>query len=112
MSCFKKLRFAFLRKKFPWFPKCNTTRPQIHVSHTQVCYNADGNLNLFISIFQLLILCFVRKLMDYTFTQGEMYWLDHILPDEHRRKKEDEAKEEGGIIPEEAKLKPKVLYHA
>ena len=29
--------------------------------------------------------------MDWFFTQSELYWLDHILPEEHRRKKEDET---------------------
>jgi hypothetical protein len=33
----------------------------------------------------------VRKAMDYFFTQSDLYWLDHLLPDEHRRQKEDEA---------------------
>jgi hypothetical protein len=30
--------------------------------------------------------------MDFIFTQRDLYWLDHLLPDESRRKKEDEAK--------------------
>lgn len=30
-----------------------------------------------------------RKGMDYIFTQRDLYWLDHLLPDEHRRKRED-----------------------
>jgi len=31
----------------------------------------------------------VRKLMDFMFTQRDLYWLDNLLPDESRRKKED-----------------------
>ena len=27
--------------------------------------------------------------MDFMFTQRDLYWLDHLLPDETRRKKED-----------------------
>ena len=27
--------------------------------------------------------------MDFVFTQRDLYWLDHLLPDESRRKKED-----------------------
>jgi len=33
----------------------------------------------------------VRKVMDYGFTQSDLYWLDHLLPDDARREKEDEA---------------------
>jgi len=33
-----------------------------------------------------------RKGLDYVFTQRDLYWLDHLLPDESRRKKEDDAK--------------------
>jgi hypothetical protein len=33
----------------------------------------------------------VRKLLDYVFTQGDLYWLDHLLPDEHHREKEDHS---------------------
>lgn len=40
----------------------------------------------------VLALCFVRKAMDFWyFTQQDLYWLDHILPEEERRRKEDEA---------------------
>ena len=27
--------------------------------------------------------------MDYYFTQSELYWIDHVFPEETRRKKED-----------------------
>ena len=42
-------------------------------------------------VLQVLMLCFVRKAMDFWyFTQQDMYWVDHILPEGDRRKKEDE----------------------
>jgi hypothetical protein len=34
----------------------------------------------------------VRKLFDYFYTQQELYWLDHLLPEDDRRKAEDERK--------------------
>jgi hypothetical protein len=37
----------------------------------------------------LIALMTVRKLLDYVFTQSDLYWLDHLLPDEIRREKED-----------------------
>ena len=42
-------------------------------------------------------MCFVRKAMDYIFTQHELKWLDDIMPESHKRAKEDEKKkvEEG-----------------
>lgn len=47
----------------------------------------------------LIVLMVARKCLDFVFTQGELYWLDHLLPEEHRRQKEDAAKalEEGGL---------------
>ena len=30
--------------------------------------------------------------MDFMFAQRDLYWLDHLLPDESRRKKEDTTK--------------------
>ena len=33
-----------------------------------------------------------RKVLDYVFTQSDLYWLDHLLPDEIRREKEDAVK--------------------
>jgi len=35
----------------------------------------------------------VRKLMDFVFTQTELYWLDHMLPGEEMIKKDDEQVE-------------------
>jgi hypothetical protein len=37
----------------------------------------------------LIALIAVRKLLDYVFTQSELYWLDHLLPDDQRRAQED-----------------------
>lgn len=47
----------------------------------------------------LIVLMVARKCLDFVFTQGELYWLDHLLPEEHRRHREDTAKalEEGGL---------------
>lgn len=41
-----------------------------------------------------------RKVLDYIFTQSDLYWLDHLLPDEIRREKEDAAKkhENGKVV--------------
>jgi len=33
----------------------------------------------------------VRKLMDYFYTQQDLSWLDHLLPEDDRRKAEDEG---------------------
>jgi len=33
----------------------------------------------------------IRKLMDYVYTQQDLYWLDHLLPEDDRRKAEDEG---------------------
>ncbi|KAK3586799.1 hypothetical protein CHS0354_002538 [Potamilus streckersoni] len=38
----------------------------------------------------VLAMCFVRKGMDYIFTQRELQWLDDIMPESHKREKEDE----------------------
>jgi sodium bicarbonate cotransporter 4 len=38
----------------------------------------------------------VRKALDFIFSQSELYWLDHLLPEEERRKKEDEEKHKVG----------------
>ncbi len=37
-------------------------------------------------------MCFIRKALDYFFSQSELFWLDHILPDEHNRRRDDEKK--------------------
>jgi len=33
----------------------------------------------------------VRKLMDYFYTQQDLSWLDHLLPEDDMRKAEDEG---------------------
>ncbi|ESN92615.1 hypothetical protein HELRODRAFT_69270, partial [Helobdella robusta] len=40
----------------------------------------------------LVLLVIVRKLMDYLFTQRDLYWLDNLLPEVNRRKKEDQLR--------------------
>lgn len=64
-------------------------------------------------IIQLLVLCGVRKLMDFMFTQSELYWLDHLFPEAMRRMKEDEAKNEdnGVTYGDEEMVKLKVSYN-
>ena len=37
-------------------------------------------------------MCFVRKLLDYVFTRHELRWLDDILPESHKKAKEDKKK--------------------
>jgi len=43
-------------------------------------------------IFPIMVLamCFVRKGLDWVFTRHELEWLDDILPETHKREKEDE----------------------
>ncbi|KAH9523267.1 hypothetical protein Btru_066239 [Bulinus truncatus] len=45
-------------------------------------------------IFPVMVLgtCFVRKAMDYIFTQRELKWLDDLMPEATRKAKEDEKK--------------------
>ncbi|CAI9721662.1 electroneutral sodium bicarbonate exchanger 1-like isoform X1 [Octopus vulgaris] len=42
-------------------------------------------------VFPIMVLatCFVRKALDYVFTQRELKWLDDIMPDASTREKED-----------------------
>ncbi|KAK3787792.1 hypothetical protein RRG08_038497 [Elysia crispata] len=42
----------------------------------------------------VLAMCFVRKFMDKLFTQQELKWLDDIMPEVHKREKEDEEKKQ------------------
>ena len=39
---------------------------------------------------QVLAMCFVRKGLDRVFDQRELKWLDDIMPEAHKRAKEDE----------------------
>ena len=43
---------------------------------------------------QILCLCFVRKAMDWFFTPRELFWLDHLLPEEIRKAKEDKEQQD------------------
>jgi len=40
---------------------------------------------------QLMALMGVRKLMDYFYTQQDLSWLDHLLPEDDMRKQEDKG---------------------
>jgi len=42
--------------------------------------------------FMLIVLMLVRKLFDFVYTQSEMYWLDHLMPEEQLRLDEDRKK--------------------
>lgn len=37
-------------------------------------------------------MCFVRKALDYVFTRHELKWLDDIMPESHKREKEEKKK--------------------
>ena len=37
-------------------------------------------------------MCFVRKALDWVFTRHELKWLDDIIPESHKREKEDKKK--------------------
>ncbi|XP_033728652.1 sodium bicarbonate cotransporter 3-like isoform X2 [Pecten maximus] len=55
----------------------------------------------------VLAMCFVRKGMDWIFTQTELQWLDDIMPESHSRAKEDakkKEKEQDGNQEEEASM--------
>ncbi|XP_012941835.1 sodium bicarbonate cotransporter 3 [Aplysia californica] len=45
-------------------------------------------------IFPIMVLgtCFVRKAMDYIFTQRELKWLDDLMPEAAKKEKDDEKK--------------------
>ena len=42
-------------------------------------------------------MCFIRKALDWFFTQDELRWLDDVMPEMHNRAKEDKEKEEVGF---------------
>jgi hypothetical protein len=46
-------------------------------------------------IFPLMVLamCFVRKGLDWLFTRHELKWLDDIMPEAHKREKEEKKKQ-------------------
>jgi len=41
---------------------------------------------------KVLAMCFVRKGLDYIFTRHELKWLDDIIPESHKREKEERKK--------------------
>lgn len=41
----------------------------------------------------MLAMCFIRKGLDWVFTQEELRWLDDVMPEIHYRAKEDKEKE-------------------
>ena len=52
-------------------------------------------------------MCFIRKGLDWVFTRHELKWLDDIMPESHKREKEEDKKknlnsgnaaEEGGEV--------------
>jgi len=55
-------------------------------------YKLHDVISICVCVKQLIALMAVRKLLDYVFTQSELYWLDHLMPEEERRKKEDDEK--------------------
>ena len=60
---------------------------------------------------QLLMLCFIRKAMDLMFTQRELFWLDHILPEDKRRKDEDAALTKGIDVHNDGKVRRWVFHN-
>lgn len=47
----------------------------------------------FDTFLQVLAMCFIRKGLDWVFTQEELRWLDDVMPEIHNRAKEDKEKE-------------------
>ena len=41
---------------------------------------------------QVLAVCFIRKALDWLFTRHELKWLDDIMPESHKREKEEKKK--------------------
>jgi len=37
-------------------------------------------------------MCFIRKALDWLFTRHELKWLDDIMPESHKREKEEKKK--------------------
>jgi len=40
----------------------------------------------------VLAMCFIRKALDWLFTRHELKWLDDIMPESHKREKEEKKK--------------------
>jgi hypothetical protein len=43
-------------------------------------------------LLQVLAMCFIRKGLDWVFTRHELKWLDDIMPESHKREKENKKK--------------------
>ena len=39
-------------------------------------------------------MCFIRKALDWVFSNHELKWLDDIMPHTHRQKKKKDAKQQ------------------
>jgi len=37
-------------------------------------------------------MCFIRKALDWLFSRHELKWLDDIIPESHKREKEEKKK--------------------
>ncbi len=48
-------------------------------------------------------MCFVRKGLDWVFTRHELTWLDDIMPEHHKKEKEEKKKQRQEIEAKEAK---------
>ena len=55
-------------------------------------------------------MCFIRKALDWVFTQTELKWLDDIMPELHKREKEDKNKEKEQQQKEEVQYCFPVIY--
>ena len=72
------------------------------------------SLTVIVFSLQVLALCFVRKGMDFFFSQEELKWLDDIMPETHKREKEDAKKkkeEELGEVCSVCTVKAVNSYH-
>jgi len=59
------------------------------------------------------VLMVARKCMDFVFSQSELYWLDHLLPEEVRRQQEDQKKRlEEGLMEINGEKLPKKEFDA
>ena len=47
-------------------------------------------------------MCFIRKALDWLFTRHELKWLDDIMPESHKREKEEKKKMKEALIDEDA----------
>ena len=68
-----------------------------HISNIQmIWYNLNFWRISYIGdyfVFKILLLVYVRRGLNYVFSQKELQWLDHLLPCKERREKEDKDKD-------------------